>query len=266
MRFKTLRRWQWVAIGILVGSAVGLASLQMGGVGSTPVGMSQEEFERLLVTPPALGEYPALDEVTVVPVDGVYWVRAMRRYPLADGSGFEYRARWLALRGRRYQPLAGSDHGSDYTVRDFLADAALAHPGVKYRYAWERDARVALPACALGGALLIGVIWPWTLGVRAGAEPETDRSRLAGAQADREAHAGPSDEERLRLLTLEEEMEARLRASPECPQVAPPRATPPAVARLDDAHISAAAPPVRETKEYGGEFYPTETHAGQKSS
>ncbi len=277
MSLQNVKRWHWVLIGLLVGSGICLGRLILGGLGSTSVGMGQDEFERLLASSSAYGKYPALEEINVIPVDDVYWVRAQRRYPAADGSGFEYRTEWLALRERQYRPINASlsanvnVNRAEFTVRDFLASAAARDPHIRYRYAWERDMRFALPAWALGGALLLGGVWPWALGVMLGAglgrpDPEYDLSRFAPEAPHNDAKTELSPHERQRLAALEAEMEARLRES-ESPASDAQRASapPPAAVPLSDTPLEIPPPRVEAPKHYDGEFYPTETHVKHNS-
>jgi hypothetical protein len=280
MSIQKVKRWQWVLIGLLAGAGICLVRLTVGGLNSTPVGMGQAEFEHLLAAPPALGKYAALEEINIIPVDAAYWVRAQRRYPAADGSGFEYRTEWLALRERQYRPINASlsanatMNRAEFTVRDFLADAAARDPHIHYRYAWERDARFALPVWALGGALLIGGVWPWALGVMygAGLGPEGrayDLSRFAPEVAVAHAGAELSATERDRLVALEAEMEDRLRIADGSGAEQPPmQATSdlPTTPQLSGEPLEAQPHPVAQEKQFGGEFYPTETHPKEKSS
>jgi len=263
MSLQNVKRWHWVLIGLLVGSGICLGRLILGGLGSTSVGMGQDEFERLLASSSAYGKYPALEEINVIPA--------------ADGSGFEYRTEWLALRERQYRPINASlsanvnVNRAEFTVRDFLASAAARDPHIRYRYAWERDMRFALPAWALGGALLLGGVWPWALGVMLGAglgrpDPEYDLSRFAPEAPHNDAKTELSPHERQRLAALEAEMEARLRES-ESPASDAQRASapPPAAVPLSDTPLEIPPPRVEAPKHYDGEFYPTETHVKHNS-
>lgn len=268
MSIRSLRRWQWGLLGLLLGAGVGLAQILAGATGNAAVGMGQAEFERLLQSPPAMGKYAALDEINIVPVGDVYWVRGQRRYPLADGGGFEYRTEWLALRERQYRPIdpamkpREAGQGGEYTVRTFLADAAARDPRLRYRYAWEKDTKIVWPVCVLGGALLLGGVWPWMLrvliGAPAGNGSNYDLSRFASQPAD--AAPPPTKAEQRRLVELETEMEAGLRAAASAPPASQAKPDAPSTVKLDGVPLSPVAPKSEDPRRYDGEFYPTETH------
>lgn len=135
----------------------------------------------------------------------------------------------------------------------------------------ERDARFALPAWALGGALLIGGIWPWALGVMLGAglgPPGYDLSRFASEPVDRKSARELSPAERGRLATLEAEMEERLRnpdpTATTQPQPQSRRDRPTTTPQLGDEPLHPQAPQAAPEKQFDGEFYPTETHVKHK--
>jgi hypothetical protein len=267
MTIRTLKRRHWILIGLLVGAAVALIQLSAGPIGQAPVGMGQADFERLLQAPPVLGKYAALDEINIVPVGDVYWVRGQRRYPLADNSGFEYRTEWLALRERQYRPIDPALHpreagqGGEYTVRTFLADAAARDPRVRYRYAWEKDARIVWPACLLGGAL-IGAMWAGLLRllivVPSGDGLNYALPQVASHAAD--AAPPPTEAEQRYLIALEAEMEAKLRAGATAPPPSQAKPHAPSAVKLDGVPLAPVATKSEDPKRYNGEFYPTETH------
>ena len=261
MSIRKLKRWHWTFIGILIGTAIALARLSLASLDSTPVGLGQEDFERLLRAPPALGQYPALDHINIIPIEGVYWVRAQRRYPLADGRGFEYRTEWLALRNLAYAPLDKSIQTSSstlYTVRDYLKGVSAQFPQVSYRYAWERDRKIAVPLSALVGALVIGGLWPILLRSLVAAETPADDYDLSRFSSSPTTEEPPANQQK--LLALESELESKLAANslPSQPAASlPPE--PPKV--LHDTPLAPVADCTEEKKDYEGEFYPTEAHA-----
>lgn len=226
--------------------------------------------------------------------EGVYWVSA-EELPTRGGRGG-----W-GLFGRRRdrgQPDAPADAqynpvmirtvtpfiptinppaqvDPNYTVADYLLEVKSANPGVDYSHRWWDEEPLRSAIWALGGAVVIGGIWPSIISLLIGAgfarksekDPDYDLSRFGKGQtpATMPAKAEPTEAELARLRQLEEELERNLAAGVETPPAdssteSTPAAQPLRVLSAGPIEPAASTEKPPEDKQYSGEFYPTVTH------
>jgi hypothetical protein len=270
MDIYALKRWHWTAIGLAAGLVIALGRTaasepdRVGGEGY----IDQTTFERSLRLPSVLGKprvkdivvYPAGDQVQIVSLRQLVQTRS------ADGWGYED---VLFAAPKPYQPLGGSRGAARPDVGQYLGELAGSNPAVTgFRYAWWREPAANLTLWALGGAALVGGVWPTLLRFLVGAglgpkrlEPAYDLGRFHGGPEPAEAPAGPTEQESAHLRELEEAMLRGLAAQSagaDQPRAADAPATPSCVPVLQPVSEAAAAPvgAEAEAKEYQGEFYP----------
>ena len=262
MNIESLKRWHWVAIGLIVGLA--LAAAKLLGRADEAVGgdgfIDQAQFERGLRMPPVMGK--AQVSSIVVHPRGAVDIVTLR---LLDMESLQYRQVKFAA-PRSYQPLGTSvAGGSGREVIDYLAELSAGNRSITARYAWWDKREWIVTLYMFAGAVTVGGIWPTLLRLLVGAglgrkEPDYDLDRFhRGPEPAKQQGLSESDEQRLR--ELEAEMMAGLRSA-DTPQSKDATAPPAPIAALSQEQL--APTPVAQAdgpREYSGEYYPVEKHA-----
>ena len=258
MNLQDLKRWHWILIGLAVGAAAGwgrvmaLADQAVGGPGF----ITQAAFEAKLKYPPVMGR-PHIAGIVIHPMREVDLV-SLREL---DTETLEYRDRWFAA-PRRYVPLG---HGpvDGFSVRDYLIGEAMTNPSIQFSSAWWESPGGATAIGAVGGAVVIGGLWPFVLNFLVGAgfgqrpkEPDYDLSRFKSEKAH-ETRKEMTDEERRHLEELEAEMIAGLASAGE-PPPAPKSGGSHGVKQLATEEAASAPVVAEDDRAYAGEFYPVE--------
>jgi len=270
---QSLQRWHWIAIGTIVGLAVGWAqhsgrqSERMGGEGF----ISQAAFERELRLPPVDGR-PRMKSLTVYTV-GELDIVQMRRLMLVSEGWAYLPARFAAP--RPYRPVSASAFAAPFpSVQDYIADLARTNPHVQFRHGWWREPMATVALWTAGGMILVGGLWPTLIGLLTGAgfgrktgqEPEYDLGRFQ-SEPEQPALSGPTAEDEARLRELEQAMLKNLQeqtASGSTFDAQPAVSSPPAMkalnVSLDQVQLS---PPLEQPKHYEGEYYPVAREASK---
>src|ERR1700722_12979377 len=159
MLIQDLKRWHWIAIGLIAGVGVGQARQLV--VADRPVGgsdfITQVAFESKLRYPPIMGK-PYLAHIVIHSSSPTDLVSVSE----LDTGTLQYRDRWFAA-PRPYVPLrldVREPSRPDYSVRDYLEEAAQTNPTIKFSTAWWESAWGATVIWGAGGAVVIGGIWP----------------------------------------------------------------------------------------------------------
>jgi len=276
MGLENLRRWQWAIVGVAVG--VGFAYF-WNPSDPTRLGRksSQNNFEQYLNRAEA---------------DGRRWIKGVVVYPPApaDDAGpsglvqivtFDsltatrdpkapktYVDQWFAA-SLPYRPVvdAPPSAGDEMTVQSYLKHIHSIHPETSSRYAWYADPKLAYPAFAALGLIVIGGIWPTIIYALTGGPPKKakketyDVDRFAqGEEAAVQSRVVPADAD-AKLRELEESMEKSLQGFGKENSTQAAAEQEAKIRQLDGA---ASDVPVVEPKEapksdadYRGEFYPT---------
>jgi prepilin-type N-terminal cleavage/methylation domain-containing protein/prepilin-type processing-associated H-X9-DG protein len=178
-----------------------------------------------------------------------------------DTETLEYRDRWLAA-PRRYVPL-GQGPVEGFSVRDFLISESAANPSIGFSSAWWESPGGAIAVGAVGGAVVIGGVWPVVLSFLVGAgfggkkkDPDYDLSRFKSERAQ-EVTKEMTDEERRHLEELEAEMMAGLASAGEPPPV-PKSGGSQGVKQLAMEEAASAPVVAEDDRAYAGEYYPVE--------
>lgn len=295
MGIENVKRWQWVLIGALAGSALAFmnASAEPGaGLRS----LSAAEFEREIALKEVPGDQPNLRKVTVhPPLIGAYdkpvYVVTMDR-AVYDRKEKGWRYQPYALQAEvpyvSGPPRSGAAPAVDTnrTVLTALTEMAAKNPAVKFRYAWWQETRWAYALWMVGSVVAIGGIWPTIVNLLIGAglgpkpkEKEYDLKRFerpAGAAAEDDALGGKpapkvmSDEERDQLAAQLDKLEKSVNPGSLLTDVPAPvqgqKQGPTPVRQLSGGPVEIQAPLSKEDedKEYKGEFYPVAIPTHQK--
>lgn len=258
MWYRTLKVYQWIAIGLAVGLLVGVSRSMsseeptLGGPGF----ISQGLFVRAVETP-AIDGKPYVRNVAVRPSTVVDHVDVVSLEALDTESG-SYRPFLFAA--PRPFAINGVAPGTKYSVWDYLRTTSASNPAVAPHAAWWEQTPATLGFYALLGVVLIGGAWPGLLTLTAAAvevEPEYDLDRFKHeatvgnpATSSVDSDADPED--------FEAAIGQGLGATPS-EEVAAPVAP---VRPLEDGpYIPAVAPADGDKKDFAGEFYPVEKHA-----
>ncbi len=173
-----------------------------------------------------------------------------------------------------YHPLdptiSASKHAS---VRDLLGavERQPAARGFHYRYAWYEIPAVSAALWIAGSTFLVGGVWPVTSRLLTGAGFGRQQrlellATLALVPKPKHDWKKEADEALAKLnvvLDLIAYYEWQLReGEPGAPLLPLEKPLPAAIQRLTALpDVTAFAPPEETNKAFGGEFYPTETHA-----
>jgi hypothetical protein len=279
-----LKRWRWAVGGLVLGLAI---SWWRGYVGLDRSLLERDtldvtEFEQLLVAKSPSGQ-PLLRDIRFFGHEGgTDWVIAEQ---LSGGTrGPEKAVSYIPVKigaQRPYVPKLNAPPKPDanYTVFDYLKSIQASNPQVRFSSRWwDREparsvvyALIAVIALAGAGPFVVGVLSGGATVSTAGSKADAEYlARFGKGGGDVPARPGkhhPSEAELARLRELEAELERRLAgdgtaetpAAPASGADPPPSA--PQVKKLDAGPLEAPAEQKpKQAKEYGGEFYPTETH------
>jgi hypothetical protein len=159
-----------------------------------------------------------------------------------------------------------------HSIADFLSDAAKLGYTVSFSYRWMEIPKYVYPVWIFGSFVVIGLIWPTLLRMMIGQGLGRERTQgfdLRGYKPSPTpaavGAAGPTAEDQQRLVDLEANMLASLKAQQagKAPAPAAEAAAPPQVAKLSGAAAPASTPapaPEPEEKSYEGEYYPVDRH------
>ena len=274
MQIRNVRRWQWIAIGLVLGAAVGwMRNARL---------PKMSEYERIIS---ARLEF---DDALLSEAQGLRRFRNLVVFPayLKDGGGsrlvhivagdyFDGKletiggkacARWRRACFVAEAPFQqASGHG---TVLNYLD--SLGSKGVQYTYAWWRRPLWATALWTGAGVLVIGLIWPTLLNVlifgtifRPREATGIDLIRIKPTPPA--ATCTSNAETSAQVQSMVEALEAEVAAPAEPLHASGIAAPPPASARaLSATALDAPAPsaPV-DAKSYGkdeDDYYPTEVH------
>jgi len=260
MNIQSLKRWHWMAVGLVAGLALGLAKLaaaanqQIGGEGFIP----QAAFEGALHMPPQLGK-PRVASIVIHPAREVDLV-SLR---LLDQETLEYRDAMFAA-PRPYRPLGQRvPPSAAFRVADFLVQLATVNSSISFHYAWWEAPPMLLTIYGLLGMAAVGGIWPSLIRFMVGAglgrkEPDYDLDRFHhGPEPRKDQTATAAD--LARLAELEKEMMRGMQGGPAA--AAREDAAAPVRQLADDAAEPLAPATADADKQFAGEFYPVEKKA-----
>jgi prepilin-type N-terminal cleavage/methylation domain-containing protein/prepilin-type processing-associated H-X9-DG protein len=258
MNIQDLDRWHWVVIGLAVGAAAACGQVLM--LADRPVGgpdfITQSAFESKLKFAPIMGK-PHLTGIVIHPMREVDLVSLCE----LDAETLEYRDRWFAA-PKPYVPL-GRERLAGPSVRDYLIVEPMADPSIRVSFAWWELPAGAIAIWAVGGAVVIGGVWPFILNFMVGAgfgrrqkEPAYDLSRFKSERASDQSKE-MTDEERRHLEELEAEMMAGLASAGEPPPAAKSEGSP-GVKQVGAEEAASAPVAAEDDRAYAGEYYPVE--------
>jgi prepilin-type N-terminal cleavage/methylation domain-containing protein len=252
MSLRSLRRWQWMAIGCCGGLLLAIARLlarfdePIGGKGF----ITQRTFEQELIAPPTrLG--PTIADITIHPsrLNGTIDVVSMMRVDEKSGQYMEFRfaaPRPYMRSGQFTPPRPG------YTVADYLAEVAASHAAVSFMQAWWEAPWAILLIGGTLGALLIGELFPTIILLTAKKQAVPGTLNTNPAPDVNDDHAAPDRQLDLDSFAREEnELAAAATEMPTSPSPAAP-------AKLQTSPVEIAVQPAADPKEFRGQYYPVE--------
>jgi len=289
MRIEKISRWWWMALGLVVGLALGLVyrgssdrdlsaafdvigdqgrfeSMLLDHDGDTP------RFRQLVVHPGGATSGKHEDEVNRSIVTGRYFDGAKD----SVGRALCFEAPVPYTQGpalERVAKLAKQDLAGRYkaiqspSIADYLSLLG-EFAAIDYQYAWWEIPWVSMLLWSGGGVMLIGLLWPTAINLivykrlTRPREAGIDLRDIRGESAQPQSQPSAQDDQRLR--EIETEMQAGLeRAVAMSPEDAGKNtvATPPAVRELSEAAIEAAAPADEPDQHFAAkpdDFYPTD--------
>jgi hypothetical protein len=283
MQLRSVRRWQWMLIGIILGA--GFAQLRGGGAGDLSryerIITGRREFEDALVSQQQ--GVRRFTNLVVYPARLSDASGGSRSVHIVAGDYFDGKlemingdlcAKWrygcfiaeAPFRHRGKDGLVGS-HG---TVMDYLG--GLASQGVTYTYAWWAEPKWCFALWMGGGFVVIGIMWPSIINLlafgsffRPKQEKGTDL-RKVNATVEAEIQKPQVTEADLAAVEkLSEKLEGELlaEASSSAPATQGPEKPAP-VRDLTAVELEREAEETaKQEKEFGkdkDDFYPTERH------
>lgn len=262
MGIEDLKRWHWVAIGLVVGTL--LTALRLWKPPGEGVVRGRTIGPQTLVA--SLGATDAANRPLI---------RGLTIYPprKAGNTFYQYAT------GETLGPAVGGDgtyhHFGFHSAIPFRAREGAAPPtptyslrnflegaGADYRYAWWSTTPLTIALWGGGSVLLIGGVWPVVLGLLVGAgfgrrqvdEEEYDLDRFGGGATAPAPAAGADD----RLSAIEAELLAALTTSPDHPDAADAtRPVPPKALASEPVEPKDVGRPERE-HHYRGQYYPVD--------
>jgi hypothetical protein len=286
MHIASFKRWQWAALGLVIGLGV---SFYRGWVAADATLESRQtldstEFEQLLAKKSTAGRplvrdirYFGRDEATDWVVADQLVVRKARGVPTSES----YVPVKIAF-DRPYKPRLNRPENLDanFTVVDYLKQVRAKNPEVRYSTRWWDREPVRSPLLALIGIALFAGVGPLLMRRIGGErprsnEPEYDLSRFGKGKPEPEKpkKTGPTEADLAHLRELESELESRLAARNESAPAGAPVASQPSpeqsapIRKLEGGPLQSQAPADAAkdaNKQFAGEFYPTETHVRQE--
>jgi hypothetical protein len=290
MRIENFKRWQWALVGLALGLII---SLWRGWVGAegTLLGrttLDSSEFERMLVGKSPTGMPLVKDIRYYGQEDGTDWVIAEQF--MTRGRGQNKTESYIPVKvaaQRPYVPTLNppAKANPNFTVVDYLQSVHAIDPHVKFSTRWWDQEPLRSPLFALMGMMLMAGACPAIFHLLGAAEAtvdsakskerEYDLSRFGRGkpEASNSSRRGPTKQDLAHLRELECELERKLACSGDNSSDTIPGATPDSMSptsaaspaqsirKLDAGPLeSQAEAKPKPAKDYGGEFYPTETH------
>jgi hypothetical protein len=272
MGIEDLKRWHWIAIGIVLGTVLAGARLMVDpdetnsadtrisaetfvyGVGQKTGGAANLPLFRNIVV------YPPVNDLDYVTGEQLMAIPGTRKY--------QYKV--ISFHGTRPFRAAGRNVP---TVRDFLDNVKKSRNDVSYRYAWWTDSRFVWVTWIGGAVIVVGGVWPTLLNFMIGAgwgrqkkvKETFDLSRFKGesTQAGEEKVVTQQDIDQLRAL--EAQLEENLKPSGAGHAGTETAATEEPVRQLSRGPVEAGAVAKEEDpNDYKGEFYPVARPHGKK--
>ncbi len=294
MKFAYWKRWQWIALGLVLGGLVGLVRSSLGPGFDTDIHdtLNQPVFEDYLlrgrvgnkdvIEVKNLVVHPPFDETAIDWVTGVavlqYNAPENPRDPASplkrwqEVEPFRFSTHVLYDRfGERNLAMGKPPEGS--TNRDYLQRLANEYPerGIHFRYAWWDAPRMQLYLWLAGGLLVFGLILPTIIHLIAPVpkdESGVDLRKIRSSKpTPHPVPAGLSAADEDQLAAVEAELERKLAAAmddDDAPVARDAPKAPVAIRKLDAGPLEASktAPTASdEPREFGGEYYPTVAHA-----
>jgi hypothetical protein len=274
--FHRIKRWHWIVLSLVVGSALGLLNQLAHHDWDTAYGdsISQAQFVKAIAERQPDGR-PNFYDLVVYPdesdngkgeprkpvhiVAGQFWT------PPAPAIGrpdpIIYRRCFVAQ-----IPFAPEDTEATFTAQPTVMKY-LNIQKVRYRYAWWRDPKIGISLCTGASFLVIGLIWPTFLNLLAygsvflpAEEKGINLSKVSSGPSLVPVQPELTDQELSDLEKLEKEMEENL-AQSETADVQPQKPAVPDAIKSLSADVAPAAPELHpdhpdfvKRKE---DFYPT---------
>ncbi len=264
MGIEDLKRWHWIAIGVVLGIVLAGARMMVDpdetdsadtrisaetfvyGVGHTTGGQANLPLFRNIVV------YP--------PVNDLDYVTGEQLMPIPGTRKYQYKP--ISFHGTR--PFRAAGRNSP-TVRDFLQSAQKHNKDVSYRYAWWDDARFVWLTWVGGAVIVIGGVWPTLLNLMIGAgwgrpkkvKETFDLSRFKGEESKPDEKKTVTQQDIEQLHALEAQLEEKLRPTGAGHAGAEVATTEKPLRQLSGGPVeTVAAAQDQDPNEYKGEFYP----------
>jgi hypothetical protein len=264
MAIEDLKRWHWIAIGVVLGTVLAGARLMVDPdeTNSADTRISAETFV-YGVGQKTGGEANLLlfrNIVVYPPVNDLDYVTGEQLMPIPGTRKYQYKA--ISFHGTRPFRAAGRNVP---TVRDFLESAKKSRGDVSYRYAWWTDSRFIWVTWIGGAVIVVGGIWPTLLNFMIGAgwgrqkkvKETFDLSRFKGESTQAGEQKVVSQQDIDQLRALEAKLEENLKPTGGAHAGAEPATTEAPVRELTGGTLEpAAAVKEEDPTDYKGEFYP----------
>jgi hypothetical protein len=260
----SLKRWQWMLIGLVLGAGVGLWQNMIESFMGEPAysdghirSFDQAQFEQVVIMPDGPNDF-IYKGVTVHPPakDGAMWVTG---YFADDRLRDHKRYAVPFLAGPMpvpYQPTrvpATGAGGDKYTVLNYLNALKGAYPtaNIEVRYAWWEEPLLRMAITGAVGLVVIGGFWPTVLWIltRMGYGPAPRKK--SEKRVELAAGTGPSPASQAKPKDEMAELMAKYGADGK------PATNTPAAAESSSTSDPAPDPAVaQDSKQYRGEYYP----------
>ncbi|HWE92761.1 MAG TPA: hypothetical protein VG269_02200 [Tepidisphaeraceae bacterium] len=275
MGFQQIKRWQWVAISLVVGMAMGWLNRMSAQDWTATYGESLSSVQFEAAVGRHAGDNAHFTQLTVVPdeipdaagskrpvyvVTGQYDEARPRRATAGAAAGPNRRCFIAEI---PYLPvgMAGPAKATE-TVMTYLVRERIA-----FQYAWWRDPKAAMAIWVGGSFIVIGIIWPTLINLLvyrslfAPAQPKgIDLSKVSSGGGENRTQA-MTDADLANLQKLESDLEADLAQSAAEQPLSTPAAAPDPVRPMDDKPVEvAAAETDTNSTVFGakeGDYYPT---------
>jgi hypothetical protein len=296
MRFKLFKHWRWACAGLALGLVYSFWHGWVGPEGTLNerTTLDSTEFEQLLVKKSASGQPLITDIRYYGHVEGTDWLIAQQLAHSKKKTSETY----IPVKIGATRPYVAKLNpppkaGPNFTVVDYVKSVRGINPAVSFSTRWWDQEPLRSPLFALVGMMVLGLAGPALsnlLGLSAAmgrADQKTadqkegyDLSRFGKGkpEATQPVKRGPSKAELDHLRELEAELERKLSGkddtidtsadTPEPPQS--DAASSPSQAASQHAPVRkleagplegpAVQDKPKQSKQFGGEYYPTETH------
>jgi hypothetical protein len=272
MGIEDLKRWHWIAIGIVLGAVLGGARLMVAPdeTNSADTRISAETFAYGLGQSTG-GErnLPLFRHIVVYPTqEGLDYVTAEQLMPIPGTRKYQYKP--ISFHGTRPFRAGGVNVPS---VRDFIERSVKSHKDISYTYAWWTDPKLIWVTWIGGGVVIVGGIWPTLLNFMIGAgwgrakkEKETfDLSRFKGEESKSDEKKVVTQQDIDQLRALEAQLEKNLKPTGAGHTTVQAEESEAPVRQLSGGPVEAATVTTEEVdRDYKGEFYPVARPHGKK--